>query len=58
MSKNEVVVSHKSIHLPFYSIRNISCPDDLENDRKVYVGYTPVKAIIDLPTNENVRDYL
>jgi len=49
---------HKSKHLPFFSIRNISCPDDTENNRKIYVGFTPVKAIIDLSTNENVRDYL
>lgn len=57
-TKNAVVRPHKSQALPFYSIRNISCPDDLENNRKTYVGYTPVTGIIDMPTNENVRDYL
>ena len=44
--------------LPYYSVRNISCPEDLENDRKVYVGHTLVSSITNLPTNENVRGYL
>src|SRR4030067_3815084 len=57
-TKTEVARKHNSQSLPFYSIRNISCPDDVENNRKSYVGYTPVTGIIDFSTNENVRDYL
>lgn len=57
-TKNAVVRPHNPFRLPFYNIRNISCPDDTENERKTYVGSSPVAGIIDLPTNENVRDYL
>lgn len=58
MLKKQVVSLSKEVKLPFYSIRNISCPEDLANDRKVYIGYTPLQAIIGLPTDENVRAYL
>src|ERR1700683_345125 len=43
---------------PFHSFRNISCPEDLENDRKVFTGHAPVTSILPLSTDENVRDYL
>jgi hypothetical protein len=43
---------------PFDSVRNISCPEDLRNNRKVFSGHAPITSIIDLPTDENVRDYL
>lgn len=46
------------VSLPFHSVRHISAPEDLENGRRVYTGHTPITGIIDLPTNENVRDYL
>lgn len=50
--------TRQPVRLPYFSVRNISCPEDAENDRKVYVGYTPVTAIVGLSTHENVRDYL
>ncbi|MCE5197386.1 MAG: AIPR family protein [Armatimonadota bacterium] len=58
MSTQSATPKCKSATLPFYTVRNISCPEDVENNRKVYVGYTPVAAIVGLPTDENVRDYL
>jgi hypothetical protein len=45
-------------HFPFHSFRNISCPEDLENNRKVYTGYAPVTSVLGLDTHENVRAYL
>jgi len=51
-SKNHVLV------LPYHCVRNISSPEDILNDRVVYGGQMPIKAILDLPTNENVRGYL
>jgi hypothetical protein len=42
----------------FHSLRNISCPEDLQNDRKVYSGQAPVSSILNFPTHANVRDYL
>jgi len=44
--------------LPFHSIRHISSPEDLENERKTYVGQMLISSVLDLPTDENVRDYL
>lgn len=44
--------------MSFHSIRNISSPEDLENNRKIYSGQALVSSILDLPTDENVRDYL
>jgi hypothetical protein len=42
----------------FHSFRNISCPEDTDNDRKVFTGHAPVTSVLDLSTDENVRDYL
>ena len=39
-------------------MRNISSPEDGKNDRKIFVGQAPIHSIIDLPTDENVRDYM
>jgi hypothetical protein len=44
--------------LPFFAIRNITSPEDLENGRKVLAGQAPIEAVLELPTHENVRDYL
>ena len=52
-AKSAVVVS-----FPYHSFRNISCPEDLENDRKVFSGQAPVTSVLHLPTDANVRDYL
>ncbi len=46
------------VEFPFYSLRNVSCPEDIENGRKVLFGQAPATSILDLPTDENVRDYL
>ena len=48
----------KLVELPFHSLRNISSPEDILEGRSVYTGTMPVQSINDLPTNENVRDYL
>ena len=58
MSASVGARSRKSLELPFHNVRNISSPEDQDNNRKVYVGQAPVRAILDLPTDENVRDYL
>ena len=44
--------------IPYFCIRNISSPEDTANDRKIFSGQMPVWAILDLPTDENVRGYL
>jgi hypothetical protein len=43
---------------PFFNVRNISCPEDTDNGRKVYIGHAPIRSIIGLSTDENVRSYL
>lgn len=44
--------------IPFHCIRNISSPEDQAEKRFVYSGQLPLSALVDLPTNENVREYL
>jgi hypothetical protein len=50
--------SSRTVRFDFNSFRNLTSPEDLSNNRKVYAGQAPLKSIIDLPTNENVRTYL
>jgi hypothetical protein len=50
--------SPELVDLPFYSVRNVSCPEDLENGRKVLFGSAPATAVLGLDTEQNVRDYL
>lgn len=42
----------------YHSLRNLTSPEDEENDRRVYMGQAPINSVIDLPTDENVRDYI
>jgi hypothetical protein len=58
MSKLKSTLRRRVTPFAFHSLRNISSPEDIANDRKVYTGIAPISAILDLPTNENVRDYL
>lgn len=58
MNSPKSVLPTDSFPLPFYSVRNISCPEDLSNNRKVYVGHAPITSILNLSTDENVRAYL
>jgi hypothetical protein len=50
--------SSKAITLPYSCIRNISSPEDTTCGRKVLAGQFPITSIADIPTNENVREYL
>jgi hypothetical protein len=44
--------------VPFTTFRQISCPEDLANSRKVFSGRMPATGVLELPTDQNVRDYL
>jgi hypothetical protein len=48
----------RTFKIPFHSQRNISSPEDLSANRRVIAGHIPAKAILELPTDENVRSYL
>ena len=50
--------SQSIISVPYHTIRTISSPEDTDNNRRIYCGQISIKHIVDLPTNENVRDYL
>lgn len=50
--------ARKRAKFPFYNVRNISSPEDLDNNRRVLVGNAPITSVVDLVTDENVRDYL
>lgn len=58
MTKMSLAHSRNQFVLPFHTIRNISSPEDLNNNRRTYVGQTPIQSIVGIPTDENVRDYL
>ena len=58
MSSRTALQSQPVLSFPFFSFRNISCPEDNENGRKVFAGRAPASAILKLPTDENVREYL
>lgn len=57
-TSNQPPSSPKNFKLKFHNVRHISCPEDLENNRRIYTGHTPIWSVIDLSTDENVRDYL
>lgn len=42
----------------FDSFRNVTSPIDKDLQRKVFAGQVPIQEIRDLPTDDNVRDYL
>ena len=46
------------LDFPFHTIRNITSPEDVAAGRKVYVGTAPAISVLDLPNDENVRDYI
>ena len=58
MSTHTALQSRAVLSFPFFAFRNISCPEDTANGRKVFAGRAPASAILDLPTDENVREYL
>ena len=58
MKNNKNAHSGQPLELPFHSFRNISSPEDLANGRKVYSGHMPARAVLQLTTHENVREYL
>lgn len=47
-----------SCEFPFFNVRNITGPEDKAAGRTIYVGKAPVTSILDLPVDENVREYL
>ena len=55
---NLSISSAHAFTIPFHCIRNISSPEDQVEKRVVYSGQLPLVALLNLPTNENVREYL
>src|SRR5688572_20336762 len=58
MLKNHPLKEGPVFELDFHSVRNISCPEDLKNNRKIFIGQCKIDSVIELPTDENVREYL
>jgi hypothetical protein len=44
------------INFPYTVLRNITAPEDKDNDREVYAGNAPFNSFLDLPNDENIRD--
>jgi hypothetical protein len=55
MTKN---ISSKTYALSYHSCRNISAPEDEQQNRKVYSGHAPTSSVLALEDDENVREYL
>ena len=45
-------------NFPYYTLRNISCPEDKAAKREVYFGQAPGESFLDLDNHRNVREYL
>jgi hypothetical protein len=58
MNTSRSALKRKPFRFDFNSLRNLSSPEDQSNERKVYTGQTSVSSILELPTDENVRNYL
>ena len=58
MREDPALPDRELVEVPFYSIRNASCPEDTANGRKVLFGHIPARAVLGFGTEENVRDYL
>ena len=56
--KSAKAVESLWMDIPFFSVRNVSSPEDLASERSVHAGQMPITSILNLPTNENVREYL
>jgi hypothetical protein len=58
MSKSNLGAKRPIVSIAIHSVRNITSPEDLEENRSVFCGQLPLSSILDLPTHENVRGYL
>jgi hypothetical protein len=52
-----VKTSEPTANVQFFSIRNISNPDDNKSGRKVHVAQVSIDQIVGVNTDENVRNY-
>ena len=55
---SKLTLGVNAVSVPFHTIRTVASPEDLQEHRLIYVGQMPIRGVIDLPTNENVRGYL
>ncbi|MEO6361391.1 MAG: AIPR family protein [Sphingomicrobium sp.] len=58
MAHHDGVRSLDRVTFTYHSLRNISSPDDVENDRRVLSGHAPGTSYLRLSEDENVRGYL
>jgi hypothetical protein len=56
--KSTTAHARTSVPFQYHSFRNISSPEDVKNNRKVFTGHAPVLSVLPLSTDENVRAYL
>lgn len=54
----ETPIPNSAKEFKFDSLRNISCPHDKKNGRRILTGHCLVSSILGFSTNKNVRDYL
>lgn len=54
----ELATSSSDVVFSYSTLRNISSEQDSQQNRKVLTGQAPLQSFVDIPTNENVREYL
>lgn len=50
--------SANALPVNFHTLRNISSPEDSDAKRRRYSGSVPFTSVLNIPNDENVRDYL
>jgi hypothetical protein len=58
MTQDCVVLSPDPYPLAYHTIRRISAPEDTDSGRTIYSGHVPATSVLELPDNDNVREYL
>lgn len=50
------IISSTPFH--YTVLRNVSAPEDKDNEREVYAGNAPLRSFLELPNDENIREYM
>ena len=59
LQRNDVRQTSKNfLAVKYYSFRNITGPEDKSHNRTIYSGQLPITSIVEIPTDENIQEYL
>ena len=52
------VHASKKVHIEYQLIRNVTSPEEKSNGVQTYFSNIPAEDIVDIPTTDNLRDYI